>query len=100
MIKLTVLYSHPTNPEAFEDYDVNKQMPFALKMTGFTRAEIAKFLNQPDGSKAPCYRGADFVFGSAAVMQKTMDSPEGKAAGADIPNIATGGVTFIACQVG
>jgi uncharacterized protein (TIGR02118 family) len=100
MIKLTVLYGHPTNPEAFEDYDVNTHIPLALKMTGFTCAAFAKFLNQPDGSKAPYYRGADFVFGSVAEMQKTMDSSEGRAAGADIPNIATGGVTFIAGQVG
>src|SRR5664279_5353449 len=96
MIKPTMLYGHPTSPEVFEDYYVNTHMPIALKMNGFTRAELTKFLNQPDGSKPPYYRSADFLFDSAVEMQKTMDSAEGKAASAGIANFATGGVMFIA----
>ncbi len=95
MIKLTVLYGHPTDEQAFEDYYANTHTPIAVKMTGFTRAELTKSFPSPDGSKAAYHRMAEFWFESPEALQATMASPEGQATSADLSNFATGGVTFM-----
>ncbi len=51
MIKLTVLYGHPTDAVAFEEYYVNTHTPIALQMKGHTRVELTKFMSAPDGGK-------------------------------------------------
>ena len=95
MIKLTVLYGHPTDIAAFEDYYTNTHLPKAAKMEGHTKLEITKFLSAPDGLKADYYRMAEFWFSSQEALQKTMESPEGKATAADLTNFATGGATLL-----
>ncbi|MEO6233337.1 MAG: EthD family reductase [Ferruginibacter sp.] len=99
MIKLTVLYGHPTDEVAFEDYYTNTHMPIAGKMTGFTRLELSKFFPSPDGSKAAYYRMAEFWFETPEALQQTMGSPEGQATSADLANFATGGVTFLVGEI-
>ena len=95
MIKMTVLYGHPADPAAFENYYVDTHTPLALTMKGVSRMELTKFLKTPDGADAAFYRMAELYFTGVAEMQKAMDSPEGKATGADLANFATGGVTFL-----
>jgi uncharacterized protein (TIGR02118 family) len=95
MIKLTVLYGHPTDITAFENHYTNTHLPKAAKMKGHTKRELTKFLNAPDGSKAAYYRMAEFWFSSPEAMQTTMGSPEGQATAADLANFATGGATLL-----
>ncbi len=95
MIKATLLYGHPENPEAFEKYYSESHMPLALKMQGLAKLELTKFLSAPDGSKAAYYRMAELFFSGPEQMQQTMSSPEGQAASADLVNFATGGVTMM-----
>ena len=99
MIKLTVLYGHPTDPLAFEDYYAGTHMPLALQMKGYDKAELTKFTSGPDGGPTAYYRMAEFWFATPEAMQATMDSSEGKATGADLANFATGGVTFLTGDV-
>ena len=99
MIKLTVLYGHPADPVAFEDYYAATHVPLALQMKGHDKAELTKFTSGPDGGPAAYYRMAEFWFATPAAMQATMDSPEGKATGADLANFASGGVTFLTGDV-
>ena len=95
MIKLTVLYGHPTEPAVFENYYTNTHLPLVTTMKGFEKAEYTKFISAPDGTKASHYRMAEFWFSSPGALQVTMGSPEGKATGADLANFATGGVTLL-----
>ncbi len=95
MIKLTVIYGHPTDKEAFEAYYKNTHLPKAAKMSGHEKVEYTKFLSAPDGSKADYYRMAEFWFSSPEALQKTMGSPEGQATASDLSNFATGGVKLI-----
>jgi uncharacterized protein (TIGR02118 family) len=95
MIKLTVLFNHPTNPQQFERYYAETHLPIAAKMKGFSRLELTRFAPGPDGGKPPYYRMAELYFPSQAQMQTTLGSPEGQAAVADIGNFATGGVTML-----
>ena len=39
MIKLTVLYGHPTEPVAFEDYYLNTHVPIVAAIEGFEKKE-------------------------------------------------------------
>lgn len=95
MTKLTVLYGHPTDIANFEYYYANTHLLLASRMKGFEKVEYTKFISAPDGSKPIHYRMAEFWFQSPQHLAATMESPEGRAAGADISNFATGGVTFI-----
>lgn len=96
MIKLTVLYGHPTDVLVFENYYANTHLPKATKMTGHEKLELTKFLNAPDGAKPDYYRMAEFWYKSPEAMQEAMNSPEGQATAGDLSNFATGGVTLLA----
>lgn len=98
-IKLTILYGHPTDAAAFEKYYAETHLPIAAKITGFTRTELSKILPGIDGAKAAHYRMAEFCFESLAAMQACLESPEAKAAGDDLKNFGTGGVTLFASEV-
>lgn len=99
MIKVTVLYGHPTDSAVFEDYYANNHMPIAAKMTGHERLELTKFLNVADGEKPTYYRMAEFWYANIETMQQAMGSPEGKATAGDLANFATGGVTLLVGEV-
>jgi len=61
MVKITVLYGHPTNPETFEKYYAQTHLPLTARMKGVTRLELTKFLAAPDGGKPSSYRMAGTV---------------------------------------
>ena len=100
MIKATILYGHPVDPAAFEEYYAVHHAPIAAQMKGLERMELTKFISAPDGTKAAYHRMAELYFTSPEALQKTMDSAEGKATLADLANFATGGVTSIVGVVG
>ncbi len=95
MIKITVLYGHPTNPEDFEKYYAETHSEKIKKVTGIAKQEYTKFLPNPDGSTVAYYRMAELYFTTPEAMQQTMQSNEGQALAADLPNFTTGGVTII-----
>ncbi len=100
MIKLTVLYGHPADAQAFEDYYHGTHMPIAGKMRGVARFELTKFTTGPDGSRPAYYRMAELYFESAEQMAATMGSSEGQATVQDLPKFASGGVTVLVGSVG
>lgn len=95
MHKITVLYGHPTDTAAFEEYYKNKHLPLAATMEGVAKLELTKLLGTPDGQQAAYYRMAELYFSSPEQMQETMSSPEGQATVDDLSNFATGGVDVI-----
>jgi uncharacterized protein (TIGR02118 family) len=99
MVKVTVLYGHPTDAAAFERHYAETHMPLVAKMTGFARIEKSTVVGSPDGGKPAFYRIFEFWFEDEETLRRSMDSPEGKAAVADLSNFATGGVTVLVSQV-
>jgi len=99
MVKLIVMYGHPTDPVAFETYYAEKHLPIAAQMKGVSKIELTKFIGTPDGSAPSQYRSAELYFSSIEELQKQMGSPEGQAAVNDIPNFATGGVDVMIGEV-
>ncbi len=99
MIRLLVLYGHPTDPAAFDKYYREKHIPIARRMKGLKKWTIGKVQGTPDGQPSPYYYVADLVMESREEFERLLASPEGQAAVADVPNYATGGVTFLYAEV-
>lgn len=99
MIKLTVLYGHPTDPSAFEEYYSGTHMPIVGRMSGIEKAETAKIVGTADGKPSEFYRMAELYFADQEAMGAAMGSPEGQATTADIGNFATGGATVLISTV-
>lgn len=99
MIKVTVLYGHPTDIATFEDYYSNNHLPIAAKMTGYEKLELSKFLNAADGGRPLYYRMAEFWYTDMETMQEAMNSREGQATAGDLSNFVTGGVTSSVSEV-
>ncbi|MEB2777057.1 EthD family reductase [Algoriphagus sp. D3-2-R+10] len=95
MIKLTVLYGHPRDPDAFEKYYATTHMPLVGKIKGVAKAEVTKFLPNEDGSKPEYYRLTELYFESPEGMQAALGSLEGKATTDDLANFSTGGVKVL-----
>ena len=98
MVKLTALFGHPEDSEAFEEYYANQHLPLAAKMPNVQRFESGRVGTVDDG-KLPCHRIAELWFGSAERMGEALSSPEGEAASVDLSNFATGGVMFFVSEV-
>jgi uncharacterized protein (TIGR02118 family) len=99
MVKLSVIYGHPTDPAAFERYYAETHMPLAAKVQGLRRFELSKVMGTPDGSKPAYYRMADLYFDSSDHMKQVMATPEARATAADLRNFATGGVKLLISEV-
>ena len=99
MVKLTVLFGHPEDPDAFEEYYANHHLPLAAKLPNVERFESGR-LRAVDGGESPYHRIAEVWFESAERMGEAVSSPEGQAATGDLPNFATGGATFLVSEVG
>jgi uncharacterized protein (TIGR02118 family) len=99
MVRLLVLYGHPKDPEAFDRYYEEIHIPLAKRMQGFTKWTIGKVLGTPDGKPSDYYYVADLYAESREAIEAILATPEGKAAVEDVPNYASGGVTFAYSEV-
>jgi uncharacterized protein (TIGR02118 family) len=95
MMKVTVLYGHPKNPDEFEKYYEGTHLPLSAKMSGVDRFEMTKFVSAPGGGKPAFYRMAELYFATQLQMEQSLRSDEGQATIADLENFATGGVTVL-----
>lgn len=99
MVRLLVLYGHPRDPAAFDRYYRDVHLGIARRMKGLRRWTVGKVQGTPDGQSGPYYYVADLYMESRAEFEALLASPEGQAAVADVPNYATGGVTFLYTEV-
>lgn len=95
MIRLTVLYGHPVDPQEFDRYYREVHLPLASKMQGLTGWTIGKCASVEPSQPPPYYLIVGLYAESRAAMEAILASPAGQAAVADVPNFATGGVTFV-----
>lgn len=99
MIRLLVLYGHPSDPAAFDKYYHEVHIPIARKMKGLKKWTIGKATGTPSGSPSPYYLIAELYMDTREDFDRLLASPEGQAAVADVPKFASGGVTFLYTEV-
>ncbi len=95
MVKLTVLYGHPDDPDKFEEYYHEVHMPLARAIRDVEFMETGKVIASPQGDDLPYYRVAELWFADLATLQASMASEAGRSAADDIANFATGGATLL-----
>ncbi|HWE61478.1 MAG TPA: EthD family reductase [Chloroflexota bacterium] len=98
MVKITVLYEHPTNPDAFEQYYAETHGPLAMKIPHVTRLELARFTPNADGTPPAYYRMAELWYDDMARLQASLASAEFQAVSADMANFATGGAMLLVSE--
>lgn len=95
MYCLTVLYGHPEDTTEFDRYYHEVHIPLAKRMKGLTGWTIGKCETTETDSPPVYYLIVKLFAESSQAMQTILDSPEGQETIADVPNFATGGVTFL-----
>jgi uncharacterized protein (TIGR02118 family) len=99
MTRLLVLYGQPQDQAAFDKHYRDVHIPLAKKMKGLKKWTIGKVTGTAGGEPSPYYYVADLYMESREAFDELLASPEGKAAVADVPNYATGGVTFLYTEI-
>lgn len=95
-----ILYGHPQDPTAFEDYYLNQHLPFAQQMPSVRGAQLSTVLGAPDGDESPYYRVAQMTYDDVDALRAAITSPGGQAVLADLPKFATGGATVLITEDG
>jgi uncharacterized protein (TIGR02118 family) len=90
-VKLIVLYTHPSDPEAFDRHYLDTHMPLVNAIPGLQRAETGKITAALDGGEQTYYRVAELYFADPAAMQAGFASGEGQATATDYQEIAPPG---------
>ena len=94
MVKLMVLYGKPEDASAFDAYYAGHARAAGREDPEPQALRARQGARQSDGSEAPYYYVADLSFDDPDALQAGMSSPEGQAAGGDVANFASGGVTM------
>jgi uncharacterized protein (TIGR02118 family) len=95
MTKLMVLYRKPADATAFDAYYVDTHVPIAKKIPGLERYEVSDGAVAGANGLAGYHLVATLQFESLESLHQAMESPEGLAAAADLPNFAQAGVEML-----
>lgn len=82
MIKLSILFRKPVDPSVFED-KFSHHVQLITAMPNVLRAAVNRSLGSPRG-EAPYYLIHDIYFADMPSANYALNSPEGRAAGADM----------------
>lgn len=97
MVKLSILFTHPDDPQTFEErYNFNLSM--MEKLPGIRRRQACVVLGGP-GGKSPFYRMLELYFDDFPALDAALLSPQGKEAGKDLMNFAAGKVDLVFVEV-
>lgn len=98
MFRIAVCYGQPSDPDAFDSYYDDTHTPLTLKIPGLASFSTGKPRSLMPGREAPYYMVASLNFDSAEDLRSALNSPEMKAASADVANFASGGVTLYSTE--
>jgi uncharacterized protein (TIGR02118 family) len=90
-VKLVVLYTQPSNPDAFDKHYLAVHAPLVEKIPGLQRWEGARFVAAPDGGEQTYFRIAELYFSDPAALQTALGTKESKATAEDFQKIAPPG---------
>jgi uncharacterized protein (TIGR02118 family) len=92
--RLLVSYGQPEDTGAFDDYYRDTHAPLASELPGLIGFH-AGHAKPMDPSQPGPYFVVELDFESEQAMGQALASNEGRAAGADMANFATGGATLV-----
>lgn len=92
MHKLLVLYPEPADRAHFEDYYVSTHLPLTAKLPGL---RASRYSFGAEGPGSPYFAVFEAEFDSKEDLAAAMESPEGQALAADMPNYAPPGVVVV-----
>lgn len=95
MLRLTVLYGHPTDPDEFDRYYHEVHIPLARKIKGLKGWTIGKCQPSEPGELPAYYLIVGLYAESREAFDAIIQTPECQASIADLQNFATGGATFL-----
>jgi uncharacterized protein (TIGR02118 family) len=90
-VKLVVLYTQPSDPDAFDRHYLKTHMPLANSIPGLLRSELGRVTAAIDGGEQTYYRITELYFPDQTALQDGFGSSEGQAAAADYQEIAPPG---------
>jgi uncharacterized protein (TIGR02118 family) len=90
-VKLVVLYTQPTERDAFDRHYLGTHVPLVQAIPGLQRFESGTFTSAIDGGEQTYYRVAELYFADQAAVSAAFGSDEGKATAADFQQIAPPG---------
>ncbi len=99
MIKLVAMYGKPRDPAHFDRYYREVHVPLAKKIPKVRRFTIHKVLGSPQEGEPPFYYLSEVYWDDLETARKALASLDGQASYNDVPNYATGGVTFVFTEV-
>jgi uncharacterized protein (TIGR02118 family) len=86
--RILVMYPQPADSAAFDKYYFSTHIPLARKVPHLRSMKFNAGAPMAIAGTAP-YLIAELEFDSMADLQAAVDSPEGKATAADVPNFAS-----------
>ncbi len=95
MAKLIVLYKHPKDIAAFNEYYSATHIPIAKKIPGLRRYDVSRGPIATPTGPSDLHLVATLHFDNMAAIQAAFASAEGKAAAADVAKFATGGFDML-----
>lgn len=100
MMKLTVLYTPPSDVEAFDAHYTSVHLPLAAQLPGLLRAETSVCVATPDGSPVPYHRMAELYFADADTMNAAFGTEQGRKTAADAADLAARTGSTVSMVVG
>jgi uncharacterized protein (TIGR02118 family) len=98
MIKLIILFRKPADVDAFEDHFSKQHVPLIARMPNVVRSSVSRALGAPRG-EPPFHLIHDVYFADLPGLNYALNSPEGRAAGADLMAFARDIVTLMFAEV-
>jgi uncharacterized protein (TIGR02118 family) len=92
---ILVLYKTPNDTASFDKYYFETHVPIAKKIPGLRKYEVSRGPVATPAGPSGVHLVANLHFDDIAAVHNAFASAEGQAAGADLPNFATGGADIL-----
>ncbi len=98
MVKLIIFFRRPADVDAFEEYFSNTHVPLMAAMPNQKRTAVTRAIGAPRG-EPPFYLIHEIYFADLPALTYALNSPEGRAAGADLMGFAREIVSLMFAEV-
>jgi uncharacterized protein (TIGR02118 family) len=98
MIKLLALYKKPADAAAFFKHYNEVHIPLVEKIPGLKKVIVSRVTGTPMGGEAPYFLIAEMQFADKPAFEAAAASPEFRATGEDVGQLAKGLVTLMIAE--